>query len=142
MRVREDGDEGDVTEIVVPGVPDLPPRPEATERAVTCSGWVLIPKGVRPTCERCEARLEHYRHVAAGHGTIVEIREAISALEHVDGQVPLGMTVKMRVRGLDVWACPRAVNVSNDEGDPVPAVDAYPNREARRRARRQGAGRA
>jgi hypothetical protein len=131
-----------VTQIVVPGVPDLPPPPQATERARVCSGWILIPKGERPTCERCKERLERYRHVAAGNGTIREIREAISALEYVDRQLPLGMTVKMRVRGLDVWACPRAVPVSVDGGDPIPAIDVYPNRKARRDARRRGVGRA
>jgi hypothetical protein len=120
-----------VSEIVVPGVPDLPDRPKATEPAHTCSGWVEIPRGTRPTCERCEQRLERYRHVAAGHGTVAEIREAISALNHVDGQPPLGTCVRTKIKGVVVWACPRSVNVG-EQDDPTPLLDRQPNRDARR----------
>lgn len=115
-------------------LPDLPPRPEPTDRAHTCDGWIEIPKGTRPACERCTARLEHYRHVAAGNGTIVEIREAISALENIGGQPQLGECVRIDFEGLKVWACPRSFNVG-DADDPVPLVAKYPNRRARRSAR-------
>lgn len=120
-------------ELVVPGVPDLPDEPRRVEWAHTCSGWVEIPKGERPTCGRCAERRERYAHVAAGHGTVAEIREAISALAHVDGQVPLGETVRMKLRGMNVWACPRSVRVEHDGRESI-AVDALPNRRARRRA--------
>lgn len=114
-----------MTEIVLP---EPPPPPAPTERAHTCAGWVEIPKGSRPTCERCEERGARYRHVAAGNGTVAEIREAINALEVVSRQTPLGVCVRVDYEGIRVWACPRSFLV---DGEPL--VSTAPNREARRR---------
>lgn len=114
-------------------LPDLPAPPEATDQAHTCEGWIAIPKGTRPRCKRCDDRRERYEQVAAGHGTVEEIREAISALEHVRGQTPLGETVRTELRGMKVWACPRSVTI----GDGI-MVDELPNRAARRRLERAG----
>lgn len=116
-------------EIVIPELPEAPP--EAVEQAHTCSGWILVTKGVRPRCDRCDERRERYEHVAAGNGTVAEIREAIGALEYVKGQTPLGETVRATLRGMRVWACPRSVEV----GDGL-MVDEMPNRATRRRVER------
>lgn len=115
----------DGNEIVVP---EPRPVPAAVDVAHTCEGWIEIPKGSRPRCQRCDERRERYQHVAAGNGTVAEIREAISALEHVRGQTPLGETVRATLAGMRVWACPRSVTV----GEGV-MVDEVPNRRARRR---------
>lgn len=108
-------------------IPELPAPPDAVDLAHTCEGWIEIPKGSRPRCTRCEQRRIGYETRAAGNGTIEEIREAISALEHVKGQTPLGETVRTELRGMRVWACPRSVEV----GDGL-MVDEMPNRYTRR----------
>lgn len=108
----------------------LPEPPAATDRAHTCEGWVEVPKGERPTCSRCLERGERYRRVAAGNGTVPEIREAISALEAVSRQTELGVCVRVDYEGLRVWACPRSFLV---DGEPL--VSSAPNRRARRAAK-------
>lgn len=112
-------------------VPRLPPPPVELELAFTCEGKVEHPKGERPTCARCTERLERYRHVAAGNGTVEEIREALSALETLKGQPPLGECVRVDWEGVRVWACPRAINVGTDD-DPTPLTAVAANRAQRR----------
>lgn len=117
------------TPIIVPA-PEAPPEP--TDPAHTCEGWVQVPKGTRPECARCKARLADYRQRAAGHGTVEEIREAISALEQLRGQTPLGTCVRWEHRGLRVWVCPRSINLG-PEHEPIPLLEIAPNRGERRR---------
>lgn len=112
-------------------LPELPEPPRALERAYTCDGWIEIPAGERPTCARCVGRLERYRQVAAGHGTVLEIREALAALETLRGQTPLGQCVRVVFEGLRIWACPRSIDV----GDETPLIAVARNRAERRRVR-------
>lgn len=93
-----------------------------------------IPERLKRECDRCKERGERYERQAAGHGTVEEIREAISALELVKRQgLPLGR--KIRVSG--EWVCPRCTSVTVDEkaGKPteVPIIERLGNREQRRR---------
>lgn len=111
-------------------LPDPPPPAPGVERAHTCEGWVEIPRGERPTCQRCAERLERYRHVAAGNGTVAEIREALSALDKVSAETPLGVCVRVEYEGLRVWACPRSFLVDDE-----PLISRAPNRRARRAAK-------
>lgn len=123
-------------------VPRPAPPPERTEPAHTCAGWILVARGERPRCSRCEERLAAYTARAAGHGTVSEIREAISALETISTQgTPMGECVRTKIRGLTVWACPRSVNVSGDDGDPRPLIEVAGNRRARRRSLKSKRGR-
>jgi hypothetical protein len=115
-----------VTEIVLPD----PPPPATGERAHTCEGWIEVARGERPTCERCAERLARYRQTAAGDGTVAEIREALSALDKVSRETPLGVCVRVDYEGIRVWACPRSFLV---EGEPL--VSRAPNRRARRAAK-------
>lgn len=86
------------------------------------------PAELRPTCSRCIARAEQARYVAAGHGTIAEIREAIDLLEleRASG-LPLGETITI-AGGAHV--CPYCTR--NQDG---PLVASRPNRATRRRTR-------
>lgn len=114
--------EGDraVNEIVVPGVPDLPPPPETL---------------LRTECERCKERGERYERAAAGNGTIDEIREAITALENAKAlQLPFGVLVMLGHGRHKVKVCPRCTNVGT-VADPVPLIEKWPrlSRDERRR---------
>lgn len=89
-----------------------------------------------PFCRRCTERLERLSHIAAGHGTITEIREAVTMLDAVaQSGAPLGE--KYAIDGLRV--CPRctpakAFGLSDDDTLPLIAVVPFRNRGARRRA--------
>lgn len=112
-------------------IPDLPAPIVETEHAHTCDGWIEHPKGQRPRCERCDKRRERYEQHAAGNGTVAEIREAVDALEHVQGKTPLGECIRTELRGVKVWACPRSINLGHAD-DPIPLVDVAGNRSERR----------
>lgn len=82
-----------------------------------------------PTCGRCAERRDRYDHVAAGNGTIAEIREAIAALDYVRRQgLPLG--AKIKIDG--AWVCPRCTADPGSDDD-TPLLEVLPNRAARRR---------
>jgi hypothetical protein len=92
-----------------------------------------------PFCARCTERLERLAHVAAGHGTVQEIREAINALENVARSgAPLGE--KVVVDGIRI--CPRctpasAFGLAVDKTVPLINVVDFTNRRARRAHLRQ-----
>lgn len=88
------------------------------------------------TCARCLDRLEAIERVAAGHGTVSEIREAVNALENIARSgAPLGQ--KYKIDGL--WACPRctpaaAFGLSEDKTEPLINVIPFHHRALRRQA--------
>jgi hypothetical protein len=91
--------------------------------------------GRAPFCEHCTERGQRLAHVAAGHGTVSEIREALNQLENVRRSgAPLGEKVVVdRLR-----ICPRctpakAFGLSDDPTVPLISVVDFSNRRTRRR---------
>lgn len=109
-----------MTEITVPGIPDLPPPPATLQ--------------VRE-CARCRERGERYERTAAGDGTITEIREAIDALEVARRLgLPFGDLVTVGAGRHRMRVCPRCTNVGSRE-EPIPLFHRYPDRASRRKLR-------
>jgi hypothetical protein len=99
---------------------------------------VIDETGVR-ICPRCKERGDNARHVAAGHGTVEEIRDAMAILE-AERRAGIRLGAKIKIDG--GWHCPRCTGMPHPEtgGEgpkalTVPIISELPNRAARRRAK-------